>query len=496
MKLFSLLILLYFLTTSVSAQTFSINERGCVTCSDANPGDTGVIDGVTYTAVDRAMLDEKIKNGEDLTKVCVSLVTDMSLLFQNKLSFNQSIGNWDVSNVINMSEMFSDARSFNQAIGNWDVSNVTDMSRMFFFAYLFNQSIENWNVSSVNNMNGMFLNTKAFNQAIGNWDVSSVSDMHEMFYAADSFNQSIGNWDVSNVTNMSYMFAFAYDFNQPIENWDVSSVSNMSNMFFGNSSFNQSIGNWDVSRVMNMLEMFGFTSSFNQSLNNWCVSSIANEPENFAYESSLEVENKPNWGSCPENPIAFDYVIITPVNTSTDDPQYFQFTWETIQSTTHVQLSVNLNDSIIIDTLLTESTYVNPTLLEKFHSYTVQLRGYNMNENIRGYWVGLYSFNTGIDTPIEYGNEELYPNSFVLQQNYPNPFNPSTSISIGIAEESAVRLEVFNSLGQSVRVLANQQLRAGEYEFQFDASGLSSGLYFYRLQAGNYVETKKMILMK
>ena len=79
MKSIFLLFLFFLLPFISSAQTFSINERGCVTCNDAKPGDTGDIDGVTYTAVDRAMLNEKVKSKEDLTKVCVSLVTGYEL---------------------------------------------------------------------------------------------------------------------------------------------------------------------------------------------------------------------------------------------------------------------------------------------------------------------------------------------------------------------------------------------------------------------------------
>jgi len=106
---------------------------GCVVCDAYAAGDTFSLDNGTtwYTAVDRALLIQMRDAGDDLSKVCVSLVTDMNTMFYNRITFNQAIGNWDVSNVTNMSSMFWFARTFNQNIGNWDVSNVTSMNSMF-----------------------------------------------------------------------------------------------------------------------------------------------------------------------------------------------------------------------------------------------------------------------------------------------------------------------------------------------------------------------------
>ena len=141
--------------------------------------------------------------------IVTSLMTDMSYLFSDVKSFNQTINSWDVSNVTNMSNMFNRDSAFNQPIGNWDVSKVTNMSYMFRGARAFNQNINSWNVSNVTSMLQMFSGTSSFNQNIGSWDVSKVTNMSNMFNGAISFNQNIGSWDVSKVskvTNMSYMF--------------------------------------------------------------------------------------------------------------------------------------------------------------------------------------------------------------------------------------------------------------------------------------------------
>ena len=86
--------------------------------------------------------------------------------------------------------------------------------------------------------------------------------------------------------------------------------------------------------------------------------------------------------------------------------------------------------------------------------------------------------------------------NFSLEQNYPNPFNPSTVISYRLPETSFVTLKIYDALGREVAVLVNEQKPAGTYEVEFDASDLSSGIYFYKLQAGSFVQTRKMILLR
>ena len=92
--------------------------------------------------------------------------------------------------------------------------------------------------------------------------------------------------------------------------------------------------------------------------------------------------------------------------------------------------------------------------------------------------------------------EELQPLTFSLEQNYPNPFNPSTTIKYSIPELSKVKLTLFNLLGEEVATLVNEEKVSGNYTVDFNATNLPSGVYFYQLKAGEYIETKKMILIK
>ncbi len=85
---------------------------------------------------------------------------------------------------------------------------------------------------------------------------------------------------------------------------------------------------------------------------------------------------------------------------------------------------------------------------------------------------------------------------FTLFNAYPNPFNPSTTIRCSISKDSEVKLSIFDMLGKEVAVLADGYKTAGNYSYNFDASDLSSGIYFYTIRSGNFVQTKKMLLMK
>lgn len=134
--------------------------------------------------------------------------------------------------------------------------------------------IKDWDVSNVNNVSGLFRNKTQFNGDISAWNVTNITDMSLMFSGASSFNQDIGSWDVSNIEDMSFMFS-------------------------GASNFNEEIGFWDVSSVTSMDGMFLEATSFNQNLKYWCVSSIRAAPADFSFESGLETNKHPVWGTCP-----------------------------------------------------------------------------------------------------------------------------------------------------------------------------------------------------
>jgi len=90
----------------------------------------------------------------------------------------------------------------------------------------------------------------------------------------------------------------------------------------------------------------------------------------------------------------------------------------------------------------------------------------------------------------------LVPDEYLLEQNYPNPFNPSTSIKYQMPENGFVTIKVYDMLGNEVATLVNEVQEAGNHSVEFDAATVSSGIYFYIMQAGNFTQTKKMTLLK
>ena len=100
------------------------------------------------------------------------------------------------------------------------------------------------------------------------------------------------------------------------------------------------------------------------------------------------------------------------------------------------------------------------------------------------------------DEPSIIRTENQEPNDFILCQNYPNPFNPNTNIKFSIPQTSFITLEVFNSIGEKVGVLVSEELSSGIYSYNWNATGLASGIYFYQLRAGDFIQTEKMVLLK
>jgi hypothetical protein len=136
---------------------------------------------------------------------------------------------------------------------------------------------------------------------------------------------------------------------------------------------------------------------------------------------------------------------------------------------------------------------------------TTQTQAYTFSDNLDGLISSGKVFYRlkiiGYDGSFEYSTDvfvNLAPDKFELAQNYPNPFNPSTSIHYGLSSKQFVSLKIFNVLGKEIVTLVNEEKEPGRYEVVFDTNDcqLSSGVYFYQIEMGDFVQMKKMILMK
>lgn len=172
---------------------------------------------------------------------------------------------------------------------------------------------------------------------------------------------------------------------------------------------------------------------------------------------------------------------------SDQDPNFVIQKLATIKSLDSLGIPLNGND-------WTQHKYS----LSAFNGQTICVAfRYNMNISVDGLWCNIDNIFIGNHSAI--GIQPIsseIPIKFDLRQNYPNPFNPVTNIEFAIAKTSNVNLIVYNSLGQLVGELVNQEMRPGIYRYDFNASNLPSGAYFYRLRAGDFVKTNKMVLVK
>jgi len=156
-----------------------------------------------------------------------------------------------------------------------------------------------------------------------------------------------------------------------------------------------------------------------------------------------------------------------------------------INDTVFWNFSYTAPDSLLSDTLYSVANSVN------WDSIPSDFDQWNFGEN---FVIHI------IDNPVNVEKEKMQPEDFVLYQNYPNPFNPSTTLSFVIGHSSFVSLKVYDILGNEVSTLVNEEKQPGVYEVEFNTSSIkhlpSSGVYFYRLETGSFVETKKMILLR
>ena len=377
----------------------------------------------------------------DISTWNVSNVTDMGYMFYGATDFNQDLSSWDVSNVTSMSSMFRNASIFNQDLSSWDVSNVTDMRSMFDGANNFNGDISTWNVSNVSLMSSMFWNAVSFNSAIGNWDVSNVTTMFRMFTDADSFNQDLSAWNVSSLTSMGYMFEGADSFNQDLSAWDVSSITSMPRMFALASSFNEDLSTWNVSNVTNMMQMFANATSFNQDLSAWDVSNVTDMFRMFTVADSFNQDLS-----------AWDVSSVTNMSEMFDGANALS---DENKCAIHTSFSSN----------------------------------------------SAWPYDWSSSCALTLTEFSLSPEVYTLHQNYPNPFNPITTLRYDLPVDALVNITICDMMGRVVKTLINDQQTAGYKSIQWNATNdrnepVSAGLYLYTIQAGEFRQTKKMVLLK
>jgi streptogramin lyase len=224
----------------------------------------------------------------------------------------------------------------------------------------------------------------------------------------------------------------------------------------------------------------------------------------------LEVKNIQNgyelWISCASRGVAVLTVTgtVVPVElvsfTANTNGNNVNLNWSTSTETNNSGFSIERKQVFSQQSAVGNEEWIELAFVNG-NGTTTETHSYSYTDNGLSSGKCIYRLKqTDFDGTFEYSNEIEaivdIPEKFELSQNYPNPFNPSTKIKYQIAASNPVSLKIYDVLGNEIATMVNEIQPAGNYEINFDASSLSSGTYFYKLQAGSFVQINKMILLK
>jgi hypothetical protein len=188
--------------------------------------------------------------------------------------------------------------------------------------------------------------------------------------------------------------------------------------------------------------------------------------------------------------------LVEPADGAKDQPINLTLEWNGVEDAAAYRLQVSTTPSFsttVFDdsTLTTPSREVGPLQINTDYYWRAAAK----NEAGMSPYSPIWGFTTGTTSVLERLDNSI-PTEYMLEQNYPNPFNSSTTIRFSLPRAGHVTLKVFNMFGEELAVLASKELPAGTYTTNWDATSIASGIYFYRLQAGDYIATKKLISLK
>ncbi len=325
-------------------------------------------------------------------------------------------------------------------------------------------------------------------------------------YATDAVNFKYGNvvtadfiTKVSEVAgqDMSWFFAWVYQANHPV----YGNTYNFTNLGGGQwqvafkaRQTQTNTGFFPMPLTLRVSFASGPDTTFRvmNSVNNQVFAvRFGRQPTALTFDPNNDIVIKQ--GTTTVGPTLSTPTLVSPVNGYYGPPPAL-LTWNDDVSTAAYRLQVS-TDSLFASTIVDDSTLTDTVHL--VHSLVMNTKFYwRVNARNAGgttAWSPVWNFTLSTTDVAE---RKEVPATFSLSQNYPNPFNPTTVIRYGLPHRSYVNVQVFNLLGQSVGVLEDGDQDAGFHELVFDGKGLASGVYLYRIQAGGFTQTRKLILMK
>jgi len=280
-------------------------------------------------------------------------------------------------------------------------------------------------------------------------------------------------------------------------------------------TFGVGLDGFFLNGVMDDLRIWNVERSQTQINNNKDIQLIGSEPGLIGYWQFNEVSGQSIFdsqsnGTTHDGTLGFDGSVASDDPTRIQDPGLplpVELTSFTANANKDGNVILNWstateinNQMFEIERRSKESQFITIGYVEGYGTTTEPQEYFYLDNTVE---TGFYVYRL---KQIDFGGQFEYsdeievevngPLTFGLEQNYPNPFNPSTNIKYSVPENGFVNLSVYNLVGEEVSVLVSGQVNAGFYEIEFDATTLPSGIYFFRLQAGSFIEIKKMVLMK
>jgi hypothetical protein len=288
--------------------------------------------------------------------------------------------------------------------------------------------------------------------------------------------------EVTQVLDLSNYDVVTIEFDN---DWNVLDAADEAHVEVSNDGGSTWVGVWD--------QIGTDITNTHESIN---ISSIAANQSNVKVRVR-SVQPGWDWWWAVDNFAVFGTYIIpvelTSFNAEIIDSKVF-LNWETATETNNMGFEIERKSGA--------ADFVKIGFVEG-HSTTTEKQNYQFIDVMNEVQANSFTYRLkqiDYDGSYEYSDEVFVDNTapvdYALQQNYPNPFNPATTISYSLPLKSQVELVIYNTLGESVMRLVNEEKEAGKYSVKFDATNLPSGIYFYKLQAGSFIETKKMVLMK
>ncbi len=325
-------------------------------------------------------------------------------------------------------------------------------------------------------------------------------------YAADAVNFRFGNvvtadfvTKVSEVAgqDMSWFFAWVYQANHPVyaNTYNITSLGG-GQWMVGFKARQTSANFFPMPLTLKISFTTGSDTTFRvmNSVNNQVFGfRFGRQPTTLAFDPNNDIVIKQ--GTTTVGATLSAPTLVSPIVGAIHQPLSPTLVWNQAISaaTYHLQVATDAGFTTIVfdDSTITDtSRQVGPLAGVTQHFWRVS----GKNAGGISAWSTTSYFTTNPQTSVP--DEKNIPSVFSLSQNYPNPFNPTTLISYGLPHSSHVNIAVFNLLGQRVALLGDGDEAAGYHDVTFDGKGLASGVYLYRIQAGEFVQTRKLVLMK